>query len=66
MTDCAKKNSDKVDAETDMEETSLVVIEETLDRAERLAFYASLRLDELATLKEEEKALMQARPKLTY
>ena len=60
------KLSDRVDAETDIEETSLVMIEETLEKAERLAFYATLRLDELATLKEEEKALMQARPKLTY
>ena len=66
MMDCAKKLSDRVDVETDIEETFLVVIEETLEKAESLAFYATLRLDELATLKEEEKALMQARPKLTY
>ena len=42
------------------------MIEEALEQSESLAFYATMRLDELAKIEREEKALMQARPKLTY
>ena len=66
MADYAKKLSDKVDLEADIDDQLLVVIEETLEQSESLATYANMRLDELSRIKEEEKALIQARPKLTY
>ena len=44
----------------------LVVIEEALDQSEHFASYASMRLDEHSCLDKEERALIQARPKLSY
>ena len=66
MADCAKKLSDKVDLETDIEGQLLVAIEEALEQSESLATYANMRLDELSRIDKEEKALIQARPKLSY
>ena len=66
MADCAKKLSDKVDLEADIDDQMLVVIEEALEQSESLATYANMRLDELSRIKEEENALIQARPKLSY
>ena len=66
MADCAKKLSDKVDLEPEIEAQLLVVIEEALDQSESLASYASMRLDEFSRLGKEEKAFIQARPKLSY
>ena len=64
MTDCAKKFSDKVDLEPEVEAHLLVVIEEVLDQSKNFASYASIRLDELSFLDKEETAFFQARPKL--
>ena len=66
MTDCAKKLLDKVDLEPEIEAHLLVVIEEALDQSEHFASYASMRLDKLSLLDKEERALIQARPKLSY
>ena len=60
MTDCAKKLSDKVDLEPEIEAHLLVVIEEALDQSETFASYASMRLDKLSCLDKEERALIQA------
>ena len=54
MTDCAKKLSDKVDLEPEIEAHLLVVIEEALDQSENFASYASMRLDKLSRLDKEE------------
>ena len=66
MADCAKKLSDKVDLEPEIEAQLLVLIEEALDQIKSLESYASMRLDELSRLDKEEKALIQARPILSY
>ena len=66
MADCAKKLSYKVDLEIEIEAHLLVVIEEALEQSENFASYASMRLDELSRLDKEERALIQARPKLSY
>ena len=66
MADCAKKLSDKVDLEPEIEAHLLVVIEEALDQSETLVSYASMRLVELSRLDKEEKALIEAWPKLSY
>ena len=47
IADCAKKLSDKVGLEADIEDHLLVVIEEALEQSGRLAIYANMRLDEL-------------------
>ena len=66
MTDCTKKLSNKVDLEADIDDQLLVVIDKALEQSETLATYANMRLDELSKIESEEKALIQARPKLTY
>ena len=66
MADCAKKLLVKVDLETDIEDQLLVLIEEALEQSESLATYANMRLDELSRIDKEEKALIQARPILSY
>ena len=62
MADCAKKLSDKVNLEPEIEAQLLVIIEEALDQSESLSTYANMRLDELSRIDKEEKALIQARP----
>ena len=59
MTDCAKKLSDKVDLEPEVEAHLLVVIEEVLDQSKNLASYASIRLDKLSCLDKEERAFFK-------
>ena len=66
ITDCAKKLSDKVDLEPEIEAHLLVVLEEVLDQSKNLASPASMRLDELSPIDKEERALIQARPRLSY
>ena len=56
----------KVDAGEDLEAGLVAEVEEALDTADLLAENAVIRLDRIATEKEETKALISARPKMAF
>ena len=66
MSGVADKIRAKVDAGEELEPGFMAEIEEALDTADLLAENAIIRLDKLATEKEEAKALVSARPKLAF
>ena len=66
MSASADKIRAKVDAGEELEAGLMAEIEEALDTADLLAENAVIRLDKLATEKEEAKAFVSARPKLAF
>ena len=62
----ADKVRSKLDAGEEFEEGLLEEIEAALDTADQLSKGAVVRLDKLATEKEETKALIAARPKMAF
>ena len=66
MSASADKLRAKVDAEEELEAGVMAEIEEALDTADLLAESAVIQLDQLATEKEEAKALISARPKMAF
>ena len=66
MSAIADKIRAKVDAGEELEPGFMAETEEALDTADLLAENAIIRLDKLATEKEEAKALVSARPKLAF
>ena len=62
----ADKVRAKLDAGEELEEGLMEVIEEALDTADQLGESTVIRLDKLATEKEETKALISARPKMAF
>ena len=66
MSAIADKIRAKVDAGEELEPGFMAEIEEALDTADLLAENAIIRLDKMATEEKEAKALVSARPKLTF
>ena len=66
MSASADKLRTKVDAGEELEAGLMAEIDEALDTANLLAEGAVIRLDKLATEKEEAKALVSARPKMVF
>ena len=62
----ADKVRSKLDAGEELEEGLMEEIEGALDTADQLSEGAVIRLDKLATEKEETKALIAARPKMAF
>ena len=62
----ADKVRSKLDAGEELEEGLMEEIEGALDTADQLSESAVIRLDKLATEKEETKALISARPKMAF
>ena len=64
---CQRRQSKKkLDAGEELEEGLLEVVEEALDTTDQLSEDAVIKLDKLATEKEETKALISARPKMAF
>ena len=66
MSDCASKLSAKLDGEDDIEPQLLVMAELVLEESESLAERAMKQLDNLASSERETRAIVSARPKLSY
>ena len=66
MSDWASKLSAKLDVEDDIEPQPLVVAERVLEESEGLAESAMEQLDNLALSEREARAIVSARPNLSY
>ena len=56
----------KLESEEDLEESFIEVIEAALDTADQVSELSVIRLDQLATEKDENKALISSRPKMAF